>query len=50
MHNEKYTSTVLKDTQRGILQQAKGDCLDQVHSNQMVLVMARQEAGPSQEN
>jgi hypothetical protein len=33
-------------TSRGILQQAKGDSPDRVHSDQMVLGTVRREAGP----
>jgi hypothetical protein len=38
-------STVLKRHSRGILLQAKGDCPDRVHSDQMVFRTVRQEAG-----
>jgi hypothetical protein len=44
MHNTQYTSTV----SRGILQQAKEDCPDRVHSDQIVLGTIKQEAGPSE--
>ncbi len=40
-----YMSTVLKRHSRGILQQAKGHSLDQLHSDQMVLGTVREEAG-----
>ncbi len=39
-------STVVKRHSRGILLQDKGDCSDQVHSDQMVLRTVRWEAGP----
>jgi hypothetical protein len=45
MPNELYMPTVLKRHSKGILLQAKGDCSNQVHSDQMVLGKARQEAG-----
>jgi hypothetical protein len=48
MHNKKFTSTVLKRHSRGILPQAKGGCSDQVHSDQMVLGIVRQEAAPQE--
>jgi hypothetical protein len=35
-----------KRLSRGILQQAKGDCPDRVHSDHMVLGTVRQEAEP----
>jgi hypothetical protein len=38
-------STILKKHSRGILQQPKGNCPDQVHSDQMVLGTVIQEAG-----
>jgi hypothetical protein len=36
----------LKRISRGKLHKAKGDCLNQVYSDQMVLRTVRQEAGP----
>jgi hypothetical protein len=33
-----------------LLQQAKGDCPDQVHSDQMVLGIVKQDAGPGTQN
>jgi hypothetical protein len=39
-------STILKRHPRGILLQAKRDCSDGVHSDQMVLTTVGQEAGP----
>jgi hypothetical protein len=39
-------STVLKRNPRGVLPQVKGDCSDQVHSDQRVIVIAKLEAGP----
>jgi hypothetical protein len=41
MHNKYYTSIILKRHSRGILLQAKGDCSDRVHSNQMGLRTVR---------
>jgi hypothetical protein len=60
MHNKMYVSRSNKAFKRGftasqgglsgsspeILQQAKEDCLDRVHSDQMVLRTVRREAGP----
>jgi hypothetical protein len=46
MHNKWYMSTVLKRHSGGSLLQAKRDCSNQVHSDQMVLGTVRQEAGP----
>jgi hypothetical protein len=37
---------VLNRHSSGIFLQAKGDYSDRVHSDQMVLMMVRQEAGP----
>jgi hypothetical protein len=39
-----YTPTVLNDTKKGGLQQAKGDCPDCVHADQMVVGTVKQEA------
>jgi hypothetical protein len=41
-----YISTILNRYSRGISLQAKWDCSDQVHSDQMVLGAVRQETGP----
>jgi hypothetical protein len=37
---------ILKRHSRGFLQQANGDCLDQLHSDKLVLETGRWEAGP----
>jgi hypothetical protein len=39
-------STILKTHSRGILLKAKGNCSDEVHSDQMVLGTVRKEPGP----
>jgi hypothetical protein len=46
MHKEQSTSTAYKNNQGWYLQQAKGDCPDRVHSDQIVLGTVREEAGP----
>ncbi len=48
--NSQYTTFInhQKRLSRGILQQAKGNCLYQVHSDQTVLGTVKGEAGPSE--